>query len=48
MFEKGIRGEITQAVKRYARASNKYMKDQYIPDEKNTYLQYLNADSFYG
>ena len=48
MFEKGIRGEIKQAVKRYARASNKYMKDQYIPDEKNTYLQYLNADSFYG
>ena len=27
MVEKSIRGGITQAVKRYARASNKYLKD---------------------
>ena len=27
MAEKGIRGKITQAVKRYARANIKYMKD---------------------
>ena len=27
MFEKGIRGRITQAVKRYAKANNKCMKD---------------------
>ena len=33
MFEKGIRGGITQAVKRYAKANNKYMSDLYNPDE---------------
>ena len=45
MFEKDIRGGITQAVKRYAKANNKY-KEQYNLDEKNTYLQYLDATTF--
>ena len=31
MVEKGIRGGITQAVKRYAKANNKSMKDLYNP-----------------
>ena len=35
MIEKGIRDGITQAVKRYARANNKYMKDLYNPDQLN-------------
>ena len=48
MVEKGIRGGITQAVKRYARANNKYMKDLYNPDEKSIYLQYLDANNLYG
>ena len=39
MFEKGIRGGITQAVKRYAKANNKYMNDLYNPDEVNIFLQ---------
>ena len=47
IFEKGIRGGITQAVKRNAKANNKYMKDQYSPDEKSTYLQYLDANNLY-
>ena len=47
MVEKGIRGGITQAVKRYARANSKYIKDLYNPDEKNMYLQYLDANNLY-
>ena len=37
MVEKGIRGGITQAVKCYAKANNKYMKDLYKPDEESIY-----------
>ena len=48
MVEKGIRGWITQAVKRYAKANNKYMKDLYNPYEKSIYLQYLHANNLYG
>ena len=48
MVEKGIQGGITKAVKRYASVNNKYMKDLYNPDEKSIYLQYLDANNFYG
>ena len=48
MFEKGIRGGITQAVKHYAKANNKYMKDLYNPDEESLYLQYVDANNQYG
>ena len=48
MAEKGIQGGITQAVKRYVRANNKYMKDLYNPEEESIFLQYLNAKSLYG
>ena len=47
MFEKGIRGGITEPVKLYAKANNKYMKDFYNPDEKSIYLQYLDANNKY-
>ena len=47
MFEQGIRGGITQAVKRYARANNRYMTD-YNSDEVSTFLQYLDANNLYG
>ena len=48
MFEKGIRAGITQAVKRYAKANNKYMNDLYNPDEVSIYLQYLDINNEYG
>ena len=48
MVEKGVRGGITQAVTRYAKANNKYMKDLDNPNEESEYLQYLNANNLYG
>ena len=46
--EKGIRGGITQAVKRYSKANNKYMKDLHNLDEESIYLQYVDANNLYG
>ena len=50
MVEKGIRGGIIQAGKRYAKANNKYMKGLCNTDEKSICicLQYLDANSLYG
>ena len=45
MFERGIRGGITQAVHRYASANSKYMGS---PKGESTFLQYLDANSLYG
>ena len=48
MVEKGIWGGITQAVKRYVKANNKYMNYLYNPDEKSIYLPYLDINNEYG
>ena len=48
MFESGIRGGITQAVRKYAAANNPYMGNKFDPNEDTTYLQYLDANNLYG
>ena len=48
MFERGIRGGITQAVHRYTSANIKYMGDLYNPNKESKYLQYLSANDLYG
>ena len=47
MFEREIRGGITQVVKRYMKANNKYMND-YDRKESSRYFQYLDANNLYG
>ena len=48
MFERGIRGGITQSVHRWAKANNPYMGSKFNPNEKVKYLQYLDANNLYG
>ena len=48
MFERRIRGGITQAVRKYASANNKYMGDKFDPKSESSYLQYLDVNNLYG
>ena len=48
MFERGVRGSITQAAHRYAEANNKYMGKKHNPKENSSFLQYLDANNLYG
>ena len=48
IVEKDILDGITQAVKRYAKANNKYMKGLYNLDEESIYLLCLDAKNLYG
>ena len=47
MVEKGTRGGTCQAIHRYVKASNKYMKN-YIKNNESSYLTYLDASKLYG
>ena len=47
MVEKGIRGGMCQAIHKYAKANNKYMKN-YEKNIESSYLIYLHANNLYG
>ena len=47
MVEKGIRGGICDAIYRYAKGNNKYMKN-YNKDKEESFLQFLDANNLYG
>ena len=48
MFERVIRGGITQVVLKYASANNKYKGHRFDPKSESIYLQYLDANNLYG
>ena len=47
-YDQGLRGGICTISKRYARANNPYMKDQFDPKKPTTYIIYLDANNLYG
>ena len=47
IVEKGTRGGICQAIHRYSKANNKYMKN-YDKNITSSYLAYLDAKNLYG
>ena len=47
MVEKGTRGGICQAIHRYVKANNKYMKN-YDKNNESSYIEYLDANNLCG
>ena len=47
MVETGIRGEMCQAIHRYAKAYNEYMKD-FDKNKESSNLRYWDVNNLYG
>ncbi|XP_075232208.1 uncharacterized protein LOC142330648 [Lycorma delicatula] len=47
-LERGIRGGISVCVKKYAKANNPYIPEEYDNKLPHTYLAYLDANNLYG
>ncbi|WP_143457367.1 DNA polymerase, partial [Klebsiella pneumoniae] len=47
MIESAVRGGLTQSVKRYVKANNKYMSE-HDPSKESVYLGYFDANNLYG
>ena len=47
-MEQGLKGGIASINKRYAKANNRYLPDEYNPDKAESYLIYLDANNLYG
>ena len=48
MISKNIRGGLTSAVHRYAKANNKYMGDDYDPNEPSSYIHVFDFNALYS
>ena len=47
-IEKGLKGGISVICNKYSNANNKYIGDEYNPNEKSTFIIYLDANNLYG
>ena len=47
-MEEGIRGGISVITNRYAKGNNKYMGDNYNPNQPSTFIQYMDENSLYS
>ena len=47
VYRKGLRGGISVICNRYIKANNKYIGDDYNPNEKSKFIMYLDANSLY-